>query len=64
MKVVIQDWEVGLYLDDDGHLAVSVTNADESPVLKIGDDIADNEYEWCDRFSTQQLEDEYMRDQE
>lgn len=64
MKAGVGEWEVGLYLDDDGHLTVSVTHADESPVLKIGDDIADNEYEWSDRFSTQRLEDAYMEGEE
>ena len=55
-KVQIGDWNIQLVTDDDGHLSVYIDNKDSTKVHIIEEDIADNNEQWADRFTTEKIE--------
>ena len=60
MNVTINDWNVDLHVDDDGHLTVGINHADGSKVIKVDEDLSTNDTEYVDRFTTESIEKEYI----
>ena len=53
-------WHVGLHTDDDGHLNIYLTHEDGSQVNSLDMDIASDETEWGERFTTERIEEIYL----
>ena len=51
-------WFIYASVDENGHLAVYVSNNDDSGVIALDADIG-GENEWAERFTTQKIEEEY-----
>jgi len=51
----IHGWKVYAGVDEDGHLAIHVSNQDGSQVHDLAADIA-NGHEWAERFTTSAIE--------
>jgi len=60
--ITLGGWLVETTLDDDGHLTVWVTHADDSGADPIGLDDGRAENGWSERFTTRQIEGDYDRD--
>jgi len=58
----VGEWNVWLVADDDGHLTVTVENADGSKVIQIEEDVTANDTEWGDRFTTEKIESDYREE--
>ena len=54
----LDEWLVEATLDDDGHLTIWITHADDSGVEPIGLDDGRVENGWSDRFTTRIIESE------
>ena len=60
--VTINDWIIDLKVDDDGHLTLGIENEDESKVIAVEEDLASNDTEWVDRFTTEKIEAAYAEE--
>ena len=59
-RIKLQGWSVELQADDDGHLGVYIDHEDKSGVINCEvDDIADNDLQWAERFTTVRIEEDY-----
>jgi flagellar basal body rod protein FlgF len=56
-------WKVDLNVDDDGHLTVGIQNTDGTKVEPMDLDIASNNEEWVERFTTDGIEEAYIKEQ-
>jgi len=56
MNLLVGRWFVDLREDDDGHLVVAVSHKDGTRVVCCDADIAVNDAEWSDRFTTEGIE--------
>lgn len=52
-------WEVTVKQDEDGHLNVWITGKDGSTVTPCDADIALNDEEWAERFTTAKIEEDF-----
>jgi len=57
----IGNWAIDCTVDDDGHLTVGINHADGTKVDALGVDIATNDEEWVERFTTEGIEEEYRK---
>jgi len=55
-----EGWRVELTVDDDGHLTVGINHQDGTKVNKLDFDLATNDEEWVERFSTEKIEQDYI----
>ena len=62
MKKRVGKWLVEALEDDDGHLTLALSHSDGTQVVCCDVDIAANEEEWSDRFTTAGIEEAYARD--
>ena len=62
--VDIGKWEIDAQVDDDGHLTIGINNKDGTRVGPLGVDIATNDEEWVERFTTDGIEKAYNKDTE
>lgn len=60
----IGDWNIDASVDDDGHLTVFINHDDGTQVNACDADIASNDTEWAERFTTEGIEEEYRKSQE
>lgn len=61
MKYRIGDWTIVASIDEDKHLTLSVENSDNSRVIIMNSDIGEDEFSWGDRFTTENIESEYIK---
>ncbi len=55
----IGSYEIKATVDQDGHLTLSVTSTDGSPVMDIGEDVAASDNEFAVRLTNQEIERQY-----
>lgn len=60
MRQRVGGWLVEAVEDGDGHLTVAVSHIDNTAVVCIGEDIAKENGEWSDRFTTEGIEADYI----
>lgn len=59
-KSQLGQWTVEAIVDKDGLLTLSVSHEDRSKVLCLDVDTSTNETEWADRFTTKNMESDYL----
>jgi hypothetical protein len=60
MQLTHGSWTLHIQDDSDGHLTVSVSHIDGTPVIDVTDgDISVNDFDLGFRFSTEKIEDDY-----
>lgn len=59
-KVYLNGWEIECNVDEDGHLNLYINNDDKSQIEECDVDISRNEEEWSFRFTTENIEKEYL----
>lgn len=57
----LQDWIIDMHVDDDNHLSIWVKNMDGSTIIPTEADIAADDSEWAERFTTEKIEEDYER---
>ena len=62
MKTQLGDWVIEAFVDDDGFLTIAINHNDGSRVLGCEVDIAVNDVEWSDRFTTEAIEVAYRKE--
>ena len=58
-SISLGEWKIELVSDEDGHLSIHIDNRDGSQVNSVGADIADDENQWAERFTTNLIEQDY-----
>lgn len=56
----VGNYEIKAAVDQDGHLTLSVTSTDGSPVMDVGEDVAASDTEFAVRLTTQEIEREHV----
>ena len=62
MKLKVGKGTIEAQDDDDGHLTVALSHQDGTQVVCCQADIAANETEWSDRFTTEGIEGKYAKE--
>jgi len=58
-QIEIEEWVIDAISDEDGHLSIKISNKDGTEVSALGFDLAVNNTEWTERFSTDKIESDY-----
>ena len=62
MNMQVGKWLVEALEDDDGHLTMTLSHSDDTAVVCCDVDIAANDTEWSDRFTTKGIEATYAQE--
>lgn len=61
-KFKVGKWHIEALEDGDGHLTLALAHDDNTKVICCEADIAANETEWSDRFTTDGIEETYQKE--
>lgn len=57
----IDEWQIKSSIDDDGHLTLYIEHDSKTKVISMDMDITSSDEKWCERFTCEQIENDYLQ---